>query len=313
MMYKSILLLVCFSFIQLLKAQVLNVPQFFSPRVQFSTDLVKNDDFQMVTTSGGALIPLKTKLGVEANFKNIRKISDLKGAVKVNFNQLMARLNYRRSIVEQSGVQTSYDRYSVSLIGVQYRKKTRFMFYQGGVNYHHTSGSSKNGVSYTGLVGWLQILSLRDVVYYGTVGVCNGQNRVLLPLVGWQHKINSKYSFSILLPSNAKLTYKLNRTVKLDAITYVYTLRNQMTFGNEDLRMQFFQLRSGMQLRWKITKKLNVFTEVGFAYASKNSEWNEVGKKSIERVNSHPFIKATLFYSFGKSLFNSGVLDVGIE
>lgn len=313
MIFKVFFLFMCLSLFQSLNAQVLNLPQFFSPRIQGSSDVAYGENFEMLTTSGGALIPLRTKLGLETNFENIKKLSDLKGAVKVNFNQLMARVNYRKSIFDESSIKTQYDRYSISLTGIEYRKKIRFRFYQGGLNYHHTENSTADGYSFTGMVGWLQIMSLKDVVYYGAVGVYNGRNRLLLPLIGWQHKINSKYSFSVLFPSNAKLTYKVNRKVKLDAMTYVYTLRNQMNFGSGDLRMQFFQLRSGMQLRWKPTKKVNLFTEAGYAYGSKKSVWNAAGDKSVTGLSSQPFARVTLFYSFGKSLFNSGILDIGIE
>lgn len=310
---RGFLIIILLLFCQLSFSQILNVPQFFSPRGQLSTDYEETDQFTALTSTAGVLVPLRTSMGVTADLKGIKGLKDLKEAVKINFSQLMGRLNYRKSIIEEQGIETQYDRYSIALTGVQYRKKFRFLFYQGGMNYHHTQDSEKDGYSFSGLVGWFQVMGLRDVIYYGGVGVYNGKNRLLMPLVGWQHKINSKYSFSLLFPSNVKLTYKMSRKVKLDAMTYTHTLRNQMTWSDEEFRMHFFQFRSGAQVRWKVGKKVSLFTEIGMSYGSKKSIWNEAGDKFTESIDTRPFAKVTLFYNFGKSLFNSGVLDVGIE
>lgn len=294
-------------------AQVLNLPQFFTPRAQVSVDFSTSKNSSLLTNSSSFLIPVRTKAGIETNFKGVKNIKDLKGAVKVNFSQLMARVSYRKSILKEYEEETVHDKLNIAFTGVQYRKKFRFLLYQGAVNYYRTQHSEKDGFSYSGLVAWVRVLSLRDVVYYGGLGVYNGGNRFVLPLIGWQHKWNKKYSFSILFPSNAKLTYKLSRKLKLDAMTYTYTLRSQYYFENVDYRMQLFQLRSGLQVRWMPTKKVNVFGEIGLAYAASRNTWGEGGAIITEKLPKQSFAKVTLFYSFGKSLFNSGVLDIGIE
>ena len=295
-------------------AQLINLPQTFSPKASVSHDYSNYQSTKTNTSAVNLAFTLKTKLGVKLNFhqKN-RGIEGIEDVLKVQFSQKLIGVSIRNTEFETPYISQTQKRIGISLTSINYQKKLRFLLYRFGSNYYYTPNTSNTAFSANGLIAQMQIINLRNILFYGAIGVWNYGNNILLPIIGWMHKIDKQMSYTFIFPSSAKFTYRINKSLKLDATTYINTLRNQVIENSTHYSSQLSQLRSGAQLHWHIGKSSVLNLETGIEYYSRLNNWHNFEKQTPITLPSKPFLKASFFYTFGKSLFNSDVLNINLE
>lgn len=294
--------------------QLINLPQTFSPKASFEHDYASKEGFNSNSSLLNFSIPIKTKAGIKLDLAQRKKSIDaIEDVVKIQFSQKLIGLTVRNTVFELPSVTHTQQRVGLSLTHISYQKKLRFILYRFGGNYYHTPSSENTAFSANGLLAQMRVINLRNVVFYGVVGVWNHGNSIVLPVVGWMHKIDRTLSYTLIFPSSAKFTYKINKRLKLDATTYVNTLRNQVVENRTHYSSQFSQLRSGAQARWKLGRSSTLNLTTGFEYFSRYNQWNNFDKQTTTKLPTRPFVNASFFYTFGKSLFNSNVLNIDLE
>ncbi len=295
-------------------AQLLNLPQTFSPKASLAYDFASRGNFTTKTSLLNLSFPLKTKLGLQLDLTQKRKgIEGIEDVLKVQFSQKLIGVNLRNTVFETPFIKQTQQRIGLSFTNISYQKKLHFLLYRFGGNYYYTPNSEHTAFSINGLVAQMQVINLRNVLFYGAIGVWNHGNRILLPVVGWMHKIDRTISYTLIFPSSAKFTYKVNRDLKLDATTYLNTIRNQVVENKTHYSSQFSQIRSGAQLRWQVGRSSVINLEGGIEYFSRFNQWQDFEKQASIKLPTRPFGKISFFYTFGKSLFNADVLNINLE
>ncbi len=294
--------------------QLINLPQAFSPKASLAHDYASRGDFTTNTSLLNLAFPLKTKLGLQLDLSKKRKgIEGIQDVLKVQFSQKLIGVNVRNTVFETPFIKQTQQRIGLSFTNISYQKKLHFLLYRFGGNYYYTPNSEHTAFSINGLVAQMQIINLSNVLFYGAIGVWNHGNRILLPVVGWMHKIDRTMSYTLIFPSSAKFTYKVNRNLKLDATTYLNTIRNQVVENKTHYSSQFSQIRSGAQLRWQLGRSSVINLEGGIEYFSRFNQWQNFEKQASIKLPTRPFAKISFFYTFGKSLFNADVLNINLE
>lgn len=294
--------------------QLINLPQAFSPKASLAHDYASRDNFTTNTSLLNAAFPLKTKLGLRLDLtQKIKGIEGIEDVLKVQFSQKLIGVTIRNTVFSSPTIKQTQQRVGLSFTSIHYQKKLHFLLYRFGGSYYHTPNAEHTAFSVNGLVAKMHLINLHNVLFYGAIGMWNHGNRFLLPVVGWMHKIDRSMSYTLIFPSSAKFTYKVNRTLKLDATTYVNTLRNQVVENNVHYSYQLSQLRSGAQVRWHLGRSSVLNLEGGIEYFSRLNQWKGFEKQTNTQLPTRPFVKATFFFTFGKSLFNADVLNINLE
>ncbi len=291
----------------------------------------------------GLVIPIKSKLGVKfkpkelmklENLKELKNIKDWKTIPKLAMKvvepdayQIFMNLNAGYTVMDGNrrvrDFYPNYDtttynmyKFSAGVTGIHYRKKMRILFYSGDIGFVETKESFPSfHPNINALVGMGKIQSPFKFNYYGLyLGYANGKI-IPVPFVGVDLRLANKARLNVTLPVQLKLSFKANRKTR-------YALLAQYTgfagaWGvsepyNTRQHLNHSYLKTTGILERKLSKEVKLFVEAGWSHARRESWYAGIkllDRKitKIYRYPGAPYVNVSIYRSFGKSLFDSGI------
>lgn len=305
----------------------------FKPRVTIGSQYVfKNNadslSIGLADHQASALIPIKSKFDVDFDLKNVFKSKNVVDAlvktVNPKFHQVFARVgagyrNYTSSIFNNPV--TAYN-VSAGISGINLQLKSgRFRFFMYSLNARLQEQFDKYksiSPSFSGMFGVVKINSLSSAFFYGFYANYFGNRVIPAPVLGFYKKINPISSFLLVFPYQAKysLTFpSISQDFGVSLNGFTNGVFNDSILPlNRDNRLNFLysQLRISSQTRFALGKKSFFYLEAGWQTLNNYSffEGNQIYAGSSLKGNA--FVKASVSFVLGKSLFNSSIFDLDI-
>ena len=293
-------------------SQSLNVDFLFNPGVTLGTEYLMpsalNDstDFQITKYNFQFSQPLKTKIGIKGlDLKNFsfKKLDAKASQLFLNYNLSVIQPN----VGDNNSFETLY-KAGFGFTAVTASIKKGIWLYSANV--YATENSSTLSESFTpnfrGYIANIRTKNLKTFYIFGAGLLVHQGQFIPFPLLGIKTKLAKKLRVEIILPVHAKLNYRFNKKMNLDAvvnyngINTVY--REGSKFNNNDQTLNFRQLKTYLALNTKLGKHYKIKLEAGYASFQRVYKWSN---KSSQTVNSAPYIGISINYNFGKSVFGN--------
>jgi hypothetical protein len=266
------------------------------------------------------LLPIKNNFDLCVSVKDLIKSSSIKDALKKiqpSMSQTFLRVDGGHAELYSTplGTQrTSHVKLGVTGIKIKFsdlRLKTTLYSLNAGV-YESFNEYTTPSVLVSGMAGRVKILGLKSIVFYGAYAQYYDGQFFGAPVLGFYNRFLPKWSYTLILPSQTKLTYNINKSIRQDVI-FGFDGR---AFGDginaQRYSYRHNQLFLSTQTRVRFSNKFNLYVEGGYRFNRSIRDKNGY-QTNIEYLFSNGFYtKATLIFNFNKALLNSGVFDLDI-
>lgn len=319
-----------------LSGQSFILNQFFQPSLSVNGEYAHDfnrlgDRWDMGRLNANLIIPVKSKLGLEMDwkkllnaksFKDLGKVAELKAyQIFWTFRPQVTYLRYRPEGPKTSpfadslhfayGLQTG-------VTGLHLIKKMRLFFYTINIGAQEDLHSLGKLRPYGNVI--LGVVNFNKVMYYWYYGVSisasDGQIWPVLPVpfFGVDLHLAKKLWWNITLPIQTRFEWKTSRFVKFDAVaslaTYGWGFGQPMPGGDYQRHYASgFQFRTGLAINLKNKRGTKFYLEGG--YMPFRSFGFDTGRKLRPLDNPNlqpsPYVSFSLFYGFKKSLLGSTV------
>jgi hypothetical protein len=314
----QLLTLSCFS--QFIDANIL-----FKPRFTLETDYTlpqSNNNLDGYSTKASLLLPIKNNFDLGVSVKDLIKSSSIKDALKKlqpSMSQTFLRVDGGHTELYSTplGTQrTSHIKAGVTGIKVGYSLKTKkikttLYSLNAGV-YESFNEYTTPSVLVSGMAGRVKILGLKSIVFYGAYAQYYDGQFFGTPVLGFYNRFLPKWSYTLILPSQTKLTYNINKSIRQDVI-FGFDGR---AFG-DGINAQRYSYRHtqvflSTQTRVRFSNKFNLYVEGGYRFNRSIRDKNGYQTNTEHLFSNGFYTKATLIFNFNKVLLNSGVFDLDI-
>ena len=322
---RGVLILTFLFFIKGTSAQFIDANILFKPRLSLETEYIlpqENNNLNGFSSEASLLIPIKNKFSVGTTVKDLISSGSIKDALKKvqpKMSQVFLRVDggYTELYSGQNTTQRiNHGEIGVTGINLKLKGlKLRALLYSFNLGVYETFDNySTPSIFANGMIGQVKILNLNSLFFYGAYAQYYDGQFLGSPVLGYLVKITPKLSYTLILPSQTKLTYKVNKNWRQDAI---FGLQSQQ-FGDYDFQnpqrvsLRNNNLYASTQSRIKLGQQFHLYVEGGY-----NFNRRLLQKDGYETVNSFTpnngfYLKGTLILNFGKALLNSGVFDLDI-
>lgn len=321
---------------QLAWGQSFILNQFFQPSLSVNGEYTHDfntigDRWDMGRLNANLIIPVKSKLGVELNWKELFKVKSLKDLGKVaelkayqifwTFRPQATYLRYRPQVPKAAPfVDSLHFSYGIQtgVTGLHLLKKVRLLFYTINVGVQEDLYSLRQLRPYGNVI--VGVVNFNKVMYYWYYGISlsasDGQLWPVMPIpfFGVDLHLAKKLWWNITLPIQTRFEWKANRFVKFDAVaslaTYGWGFGQPLPSGDYQRHYSSgFQLRTGAAINLKTKRGTKFYLEAG--YMPFRSFGFDVGRRLRPLENPSlqpsPYVSFSLFYGFKKSLLGSTV------
>lgn len=295
-----------------ISAQSFNLDFLFNPGVTLGTEYLApgsiNDssDFQLLKYNLQFSQPLKTKVGVKG--------FDLKN---FSFKKLDAKasqffLNYNLSVIQPSLTDNNQFEnlyrggFGFTAISASLRKG--IWIYSTNVYATENSSTLKQNFTpnFRGYIANVKTKNLKTFYLFGGGFLMHQGQLIPFPLLGYKTKLAPKLRTEIILPVHAKLNYRFNKKMSLDAVAHYNGIntvyRQGSAYSNTDQTVNVRQLKTFLALNSKIGKSYKLKIEAGYASFQRFYTWDN---KSSQTIGSAPYVGVSVNYNFGKSVFGN--------
>lgn len=344
-MYKLLILLLSTAS---LSAQSLIFNQLFQPSVRVSGEYSwpnsqANSPYSMGHVQVDAIVPIKSKLGLEVNWKELfsvetysklrkfrlRDIKELKNLGRVKLYQLFWTFRPQIQLLRWDGQfgssplgadnRLSYG-FQTGITGIHLRSKLRFLFYSFNVQLmedHRSIGKLEPGVQF--LVGMAKpkLKPSPLVWFYGLYFSYMNNQFLPVPFAGVEVNFFRKAWLNITLPVQVRLGWQVESDVRIDLLM---SLNNRAgAFGMEQLDSlgrpanirsyyNFNRLRTGLSLTWRLNKLSKLSVEGGiYPWLQMHSGLRNGGEQRVNYSGFMPYVGFSYFRSFKRSLLGSSI------
>jgi hypothetical protein len=201
--------------------------------------------------------------GIEADFK------DLKFQAKQSFLNL--NVGQRRLEMSQWAKVEQVNNFALGFTHLSGKIGEGVWVYTVNVGGISTEGDWKKA-NYFALGGLakVQIKGLRKQNIYGIGLGFNARRPFIFPVLGWNRKLAKDWDIAILLPSQVEITYRINKKIDLDWQNYFSAFAFNLpkdkfinTSLSNDYLVRHVDLRSGLELNWKLNSHWRILVESG--------------------------------------------------
>ncbi len=334
---RYILFFILFNGCQVLQSQSYILNQFFQPSLttngEYNFDLNKNtDNWSMARLNTNLIIPIKSKLGVEMDWKQVfsfKSLNDIKKVAKLKAYQIfwtfrpqLTMLQYRPITTKESpfadstsvsyGVQTG-------ITGLHLLSKLRILFYSVNMGLNEDLKTARGIKPYSS--GLLGVVNFDRILYYWYYGVAFSASEgqifpvIALPFIGVDLNLTKKFWWNITLPVQTRFEYKASKYVKFDAVagfgSYSWGFGSPNGTGTFDRHyVSGLQFRTGLAINLKTKRGTKFYLEGGylpfrafqFDLGRTNRPFN-----NPENLEPSPYFAFSVYYGFKKSLLGSTV------
>jgi hypothetical protein len=308
----------------------------FQPSMSINTELTfdlnqNNDKLHIAKLNANLIIPVKSKLDLEIEWKkifNVRSWKDVKNMASIKAYQIFWTLKPQLTGVQYvptgNKISPFSNPYSVAfgvqtgITGIHLMKKFRLLLYSANISIqediHSYNKLRPNG---TALLGVVHFKGFRYLWYYGlALSVNDGQNLPVFPVpfLGAYLKLGNKIWWNITLPLQTRIEFKPNSNLRVDLLA---SLGNYgFGFGSNVLNRDYsrhyisgLQLKTGLAFHFKTKGGTKFFLEAG--YLPFRAFQFDAGKTSRPFANPElgptPYFAFSVFYGLKKSLIGSSL------
>ncbi|NQX96691.1 MAG: hypothetical protein HRT73_02270, partial [Flavobacteriales bacterium] len=205
-------------------SQSLNVDFLFNPGITLGTEYIMlsalNDstDFQLTKYNFQFSQPLKTKVGIKGlDLKNFsfKKLDAKASQLFLNYNVSVIQPN----VTDNNSFETLYKAgFGFTAVTASVRKG----IWLYSANLYATENNTTLGESFTpnfrGYIANIKTKNLKTFYIFGGGLLVHQGQFIPFPLLGIKTKLAKKIRLEILLPVHAKLNYRINKKMNLDAV-----------------------------------------------------------------------------------------------
>lgn len=312
----SFLIIQCFS--QFIDANIL-----FKPRFSLEADYTipqQNNSLDGYSTKTSLLLPIKNNFDLGVSIKDILKSTSIKDVLKKvqpSMSQTFLRVDGGYSELYGAPYQTlrtNHVKLGLTGINVKFKNmKLKTLLYSVNIGvYESFENYTTPGIFANAMVGSVKILNLNSLFFYGLYTSYYDNQFLGAPILAYHTRFAPKWSYTLILPSQTKLTYNISKGVRQD-IVFGLDARNFGEFhNNQRISFRHNQLFVSTQTRAKLSKNFHLYVEGGYRF-NRSIREKDGYTTTAENVYSNGFYtKATLIFNFNKALLNSGVFDLDI-
>ncbi len=308
------------------QGQFLDAFTLFKPKVSVKGDYLfpSNDGFSNTTYGGsvGIFAPLKTDINVKMDWKKVfkmRSLADIKKIPSIDAKQVFGRmqLGYREVDNELpffGNHQLGYASFGVTWLRLRSDPKLKLTV--TSLNVSATEDINiKSGLGNILLLhGKMRVLDLNHFMFVGFAAGNINTLPFITPVIAYSGYLTDKWQLTVVLPVQAKISYKVAKGFKQSGIFGIGGYSNGITLvkdtmqGEQRFFMSNFQLKGGTQSSISLGKKGKLYLEGGYAFGNmlrirKYNDLTYVPKAS-------PYVRVALHYSFAKGMFSSDTFEI---
>jgi len=322
-MKRLIALIACIIAIQT-NAQFLDL-NLFKPRVAFDGAFLHNTQTNSMSywNSGvNVLVPLKGKLDFDLDWKGIltsKSIKDVMGNVTPKAYQVFGELGYQSHHYSSPSYFGSFQTYKAGFTGVWVRyqnKKLRTLLLSGNVRITEGKSHGKHSTINPSLfVGTSVVHGLKNFVVIGGYGSYYGDRFIGAPVLLWYHRFSKKWSSTIVLPVQGKLTWSKSKKFKQELVVSYFSFNHGVDYIPNPSKPIYtgVNLVSGVRLstqsKIKVGGAIDLYLEAGWQDLTQSGLVN--GYKLIDDniYDGSAFAKARINIAIGKALVKPKIFD----
>lgn len=322
-----VILVIGFFIIKSTSAQFIDANILFKPRLAVETEYIvpqQQNSLDGYSTKASLLIPINSNLGTGASVKDLLKSKSIKeaiGKIKPTYSQHFLRLEGGYQELYNTPFQTvKTNQIKIGFTGLKIgyslkNNKLKSLLYSVNAGVFEEFNAYQLPRIYSNaMLGSIRVINLKSLFFYGGyISYYDGQF-LGTPILGYLNKLTPKLSFTAILPSQTKFTYKFSPKLKQDFIVGLST----QNFGNYDYQnTQRVSLRNNnlyvsTQSRIKFSKKWHLYLEGGYKFNRRFLERDGYNTVNSFTPDNGFYVKGTLIFNFKKALLNSGVFDLDI-
>ena len=149
--------------------------------------------------------------------------------------------------------------------------------------------------------------NLKTFYFYGAGLLVNQGKIIPFPLLGLKTRLgSSNFRAELIIPLHAKLNYRFNKKVNIDAVAHFNGIntvyRYGSAFNDNDQTLNFRQLKTYLALNAKLGGHYKLKIEGGYSSLQQFYSWSN---KSTQKIDAAPYIGISINYYFGKSIFGT--------
>jgi hypothetical protein len=295
----------------------------FKPRFILEADYTipqQNNSLDGYSTKASLLLPIKNNFDLGVSVKDLLKSTSIKDALKKvqpSMSQTFLRMDGGYSELYGAPYQTlRTNHFKIGITGINIKfenmkLKTLLYSVNAGV-YESFENYSTTGVFASAMIGRVKILNLNSLFFYGLYASYFDNQFLGTPVLAYHTRFAPKWSYTLILPSQTKLTYNISKGVRQD-IVFGLDARNFGEFyNNQRTSFRYNQLFASTQTRIRFSNNAHLYVEGGYRFLRSIRE-KDGYTTTVENIYSNGFYtKATLIINFNKALLNSGVFDLDI-
>ena len=306
----------CFS--QFIDANIL-----FKPRFTLETDYTlpqNNNNLDGYSTKASLLLPIKNNFDLGVSVKDLLKSSSIKDALKKlqpSMSQTFLRVDGGHAELYGAPYQTlrtNHFKLGVTGIKIKFENlklKTTLYSVNTGV-YESFENYTTPGIFANAMIGRVKVLNINSLFFYGAYAQYYDAQFLGSPILAYYNRFLPKWSYTLILPSQTKLTYNISKSIRQDVVFGLDARSFGEFYNNQRTSFRFNQLFASTQTRAKISNNFHLYIEGGYRF---NRFIREKDGYTTTAENIYPngfYTKATLLFNFNKALLNSGVFDLDI-
>ncbi len=261
-------------------------------------------DFQMSRYNLKFSQPLKTKIGIDLKNFNFKKMDAKASQVFLNYN-----LGVTQPTVTDNGNYENIYRLGIGVTALTASVRKGIWLYSVNMFADESNETlTKNFTpNFRGYFANIKTKNLKTFYFYGAGLLVNQGKIIPFPLLGLKTRLgSSNFRTEIIIPLHAKLNYRFNSKVNMDAVVYfngISTVYRQGSgYSDNNNTLNFRQLKTYLALNTKLGSNYKLKIEGGYAMLQEIRAWE--GGYS-QKIDPAPYVGLSFNYRFGKSVFGT--------
>lgn len=293
-----------------LVSQSFNTGILFNPGLTLGTEYLmptpinNSTDFQLTKFNLKFSQPLKTKIGIDLKNFNFKKIDAKASQVFLNYNFGVVQ----PSVTENNNFENIYQ-VGIGVTALSASVRKGIWLYSANISADENSETfTKNFTpNFRAYVANIKTKNLKTFYFYGAGLMVNQGKFIPFPLLGLKTRFGkSNFRAELIIPLHAKLNYRFNKKVNMDAVVHFNGIntvyREGSGYSSDDITLNFRQLKTYLALNTKLGSHYKLKIEGGYSVLQQITSWEGNYKQDVDPA---PYVGLSFSYNFGKSVFGT--------
>ncbi|MDF1673629.1 MAG: DUF6268 family outer membrane beta-barrel protein [Vicingaceae bacterium] len=295
---------------ELLLSQSFNTGILFNPGLTLSSDYMlpssvsDTSDFELTKYNIKFTQPLKTKIGIDLKNFNFKKMDAKASQIFLHYNFGVAQPR----VSDNNNYENIY-RVGIGITALAASIRKGIWLYSANVfaDENHETFTKSFTPNFRTYVANIKTKNLKTFYFYGAGLLVNQVKIIPFPLLGLKTRLGkSDFRAELIVPLHAKLNYRFNKKVNMDAVVHfngINTIYRQGSgYSDNDITFNLRQLKTYLALNTKLGSHYKLKVEGGYSVLQRITSWE--GSLSQD-VDPAPYLGLTFSYNFGKSVFGN--------